>query len=770
MSGNNRHAELQASSWSARDLSWSLYRNRALTSPPHLLPIFHSYVRHPQASESARARVMTARASTLDVPTPRVLVAAPRPRSRARRPRDANARANRRDVNDTVPETGRDVVALFRDELRLDDNDVFAAAVRAARRSGGRVACVYAWDEDDDGQKALGGAARAWVREALDALDASIRERYGGGGLQYYRGNAADAVKRACEATGARRAFAPRRRSADRGEATTSYEMTYLPDDGSFLFNHDEVKIDVARGNEDGYFGTLMPFVRATEARRVTKPRKPKPAPDEATTIDLAGKDGWTHRALDDLGIVSRRDARVDWAKSVREEWRDFSERGALERWELFLTTSLVDYERAHGRADVDPSSVSRLSPYVRFGQISPRRMYHDLATRPLGKDGVPGRELSKTFWRRLYRRELAHWQLRHFPNLLGRSIRAHYDGRPWREGDEADEAFHRWCRGETGFPAVDAGMRRLCATGWMHQTERMIAATFLVDYARVHWSRGANWFNDTLVDADVAINSMMWQNAGKSGFDQWEVFAGELTPDGSMRAHDPDGACIARWIPELAALPAGHLRYQPWTASAETLERARVVLGETYPRRLYVDIDAERDVATSDITSVRGAELARAARCEMDDEGDDASRPPLLVDPTTRDDLILVPASATLGNADALIRASTRREYKKSLRRAIADVDADDLRRLAARVDATVVDRPKRRDGTTTKTTETPTKKNRKSTKSRRRPRSSTDAIVFDRAAARASRRAFRRGGVDRALRDADTWDDDDDGFWSDP
>ena len=172
---------------------------------------------------------MTARASTLDVPTPRVLVAAPRPRSRARRPRDANARADRRDVNDTVPETGRDVVALFRDELRLDDNDVFAAAVRAARRSGGRVACVYAWDEDDDGQKAPGGAARAWVREALDALDASIRERYGGGGLQYYRGNAADAVKRACEATGARRAFAPRRRSADRGEATKSYEMTYLP-------------------------------------------------------------------------------------------------------------------------------------------------------------------------------------------------------------------------------------------------------------------------------------------------------------------------------------------------------------------------------------------------------------------------------------------------------------------------------------------------------------------------------------------------------------
>ena len=155
----------------------ALFHARALTSPPHLLPIFHSYVRHPQASERARARVMTARASTLDVPTPRVLVAAPRPRSRARRPRDANARADRRDVNDTVPETGRDVVALFRDELRLDDNDVFAAAVRAARRSGGRVACVYAWDEDDDGQKALGGAARAWVREALDALDASIRER-----------------------------------------------------------------------------------------------------------------------------------------------------------------------------------------------------------------------------------------------------------------------------------------------------------------------------------------------------------------------------------------------------------------------------------------------------------------------------------------------------------------------------------------------------------------------------------------------------------------
>ena len=248
----------------------------------------------------------------------------------------------------------------------------------------------------------------------------------------------------------------------------------------------------------------------------------------------------------------------------MRADW-DMSEAGAAEAWDQFTRVNLAKYEDDHGRTDAVPAAVSRLSPYLKFGQLSPRRVYHELSTKKMGDGGVEGRRLSRLFWHRLYRREFAYWQLHNWPELSVRSVRTHYEGRedwdywipaqPLRDdagskkmidssavaaaavaataaddddaaapvdherGEETGttgtmvagtgmtgrEALHRWQTGTTGFPVVDAGMRRLWATGWMHQTERMIAATFLVDYCGVHWTHGARWFHDTLVDADLA-------------------------------------------------------------------------------------------------------------------------------------------------------------------------------------------------------------------------------------------------------------------------
>jgi hypothetical protein len=302
--------------------------------------------------------------------------------------------------------------------------------------------------------------------------------------------------------------------------------------------------------------------------------------------------------------------------------------------------------------------------------------MYSELREPKFGVDGVEGRRLSRTFWHRLYRREFAYWQLGVFPELATTSWRSHYEHRSdwrWPESDEnALEDLRRWRRGETGFPIVDAGMRRLVDTGWMHQTERMLAATFLVDYLGIHWRYGARWFHDHLVDADLAINSMMWQNAGKSGLDQWDVFSGTLVPDGSVRTHDPTGEVIARYVPELAGLPPGHLRHRPWEASAKQLAAAGVTLGETYPTRVPVDVVRMRH----GVGEVRAGEVARAAAeaaaaGSSSGEVGEASgrRTDVLVDVFTGADYVVAPPGSTVSADGTLLPLSTRKEFKKAFR-----------------------------------------------------------------------------------------------------
>jgi deoxyribodipyrimidine photo-lyase len=206
------------------------------------------------------------------------------------------------------------------------------------------------------------------------------------------------------------------------------------------------------------------------------------------------------------------------------------TEAAALQQLERFLATGLSSYESERGRAT--GVAVSRLSPYIHFGQISPRLVMVRL-------HAVGGRAVSKTFWRRLVWRDLAYWQLYHWPDMPTRSIRATYEDQRWNV-DPAN--LRAWQRGQTGFPLVDAGMRELWQTGYMHQNVRMVVACFLTEYLMFHWVHGARWFHDTLVDADLAINCMMWQNAGKCGLDQWNF---TVRPDSKVA--DPKGDYIRR-------------------------------------------------------------------------------------------------------------------------------------------------------------------------------------------------------------------------------
>ena len=200
----------------------------------------------------------------------------------------------------------------------------------------------------------------------------------------------------------------------------------------------------------------------------------------------------------------------------------------------------------------------------------------------------------TKTFGRRLFWRDLAFFQSLAFPDIVHRGIRSHYDETEWTDiSTEPGKAYWKaWRRGNTGFPILDAGMRELRATGWMSQSVRMVTASFLCEVLNIDWRHGEKHFFRQLVDADVSINAMMWQNAGRSGIDQWNFFS---SPESGSQ--DPNGAYVKKWVPERARLPKRYI-HKPWKAPPEELKKAGVVLGQTYPHRCVVVIKGARAAA----------------------------------------------------------------------------------------------------------------------------------------------------------------------------
>ena len=260
----------------------------------------------------------------------------------------------------------------------------------------------------------------------------------------------------------------------------------------------------------------LPPGARSRSGPSRGKNRRVRPGTHHTTAVthasheagDLQVRAVWRWRARRLVSAMPGSPAESVCVR-CRETW-DMTEAAALNLLEDFVNRKLEIYESSRALARGD--AVSRLSPYLHFGQISPRTVMARLAA-------AGAKAVSKTFWRRLVWRDLAYWQLHHWPAMPARSIRPAYERQEWAFDARV---LRRWHAGRTGFPLVDAGMRELWRTGYMHQNVRMVVACFLTEYLNFHWVHGARWFHDTLVDADLAINSMMWQNAGKSGLDQW--------------------------------------------------------------------------------------------------------------------------------------------------------------------------------------------------------------------------------------------------------
>ena len=290
---------------------------------------------------------------------------------------------------------------------------------------------------------------------------------------------------------------------------------------------------------------------------------------------------------------------KLNWTAGLRAAWRPGTA-GANAELQRFLRDGLLAYSEGRNRPDL--VGTSRLSPHLHFGEISPRQVWQ-AAKRFAESQSIPA-----SAWRRwqflteIGWREFAHHLLFHFPHTPEQPLRAEFARFPWRENPAWLRA---WQRGQTGYPLVDAGMRELWSTGWMHNRVRMVVASFLVKNLLLPWQEGARWFWDTLVDADLANNTLGWQWTAGCGADAAPFFR-VFNPVSQGEKFDPEGNYVRRWVPELARLPGAWI-HQPWQAPTAALAASGVELGRTYPRPIVSHL-ISRELALEAYQAIRRA------------------------------------------------------------------------------------------------------------------------------------------------------------------
>ncbi|HEV8201329.1 MAG TPA: deoxyribodipyrimidine photo-lyase [Candidatus Polarisedimenticolia bacterium] len=479
-------------------------------------------------------------------------------------------------------------VVWLRQDLRLEDQPALAAA--AAR--GGPVVPLYVHAPEEEGDWPPGSASRFWLHHSLTALDGDLRRL--GSRLVVRRGaslpNLLDVARRTeADAIHFCARSEPMARLRD-GLVRRELEAAGLEVaafNGHLLY---EPQIVRTRAGEP--FKVFTPFWNA--CRALGDPLPPLPAPSR-----LDAPPAWpVSETIAGLGLLPQ----PDWAEGMRFAWRP-GERGARQRLGEFQRDGLDDYAAARDRPAV--AGTSRLSPHLHFGEVSPRQVFHAAQEHGGSGAGVSpprsrGSSPSAAWLREIGWREFAHHVLHHFPHTPEKPLRSEFDRFPWRRDPDRLAA---WQRGRTGYPIVDAGMRELWKTGWMHNRVRMVVASFLVKDLLVTWQEGAAWFWDTLVDADLANNTLNWQWSAGCGADAAPYFR-IFNPVLQGRRFDPEGEYVARFVPELARLHPTH-RHAPWLAPSRALEEAELVLEEDYPRPI-VDHETARKRALIAFQTIR--------------------------------------------------------------------------------------------------------------------------------------------------------------------
>ncbi len=460
------------------------------------------------------------------------------------------------------------VIVWFRQDLRLADNP----ALQAAAATGAPVIPVYILDDDAPGDWRPGGASRWWLHHSLASLASDLQQL--GGQLVLMKGEAQEQLDALIEQTGADAVFwnrlydpwARKRDEAiksslkDRGVRARSFN-------GSLIVE----PWDIATKTGNPY-KVFTPFWKSLKADHT--PAEPTGRPN---ALQLHAHEGGL--SLDDLDLLP---TKPDWSGGLQENWTP-GEAAAHGRLGQFLKAAVSDY--SDRRNLPGQSGTSRLSPHLHFGEISPRQVWHAVKQSDHARTGGADTYLSEIAWR-----EFSYNLLYHFPDLPEANFQSKFDAFEW---DECEDTLKAWQKGQTGYPIVDAGMRELWATGWMHNRVRMIVASFLIKDLFIHWRRGEDWFWDTLVDADLASNAASWQWTAGSGADAAPYFR-VFNPVGQSEKFDPKGDYLRKWIPELADLP-DKVIHAPWTADHAVLTRAGVSLGKTYPKPIVDHSEARK-------------------------------------------------------------------------------------------------------------------------------------------------------------------------------
>ena len=452
------------------------------------------------------------------------------------------------------------VILWFRNDLRLADNRALAAAVA----SGAAIVPVYIHDSDAAGTWMPGAASHWWLHNSLLALARSLKDR--GAPLILRHGNTETVLAALAAETGASaiyfsRAYEPwASAQEDRLKAKVSGQIDLKRYAGAMLREPEEV-----RTKAGDPFKVYTPFWRALTA--LGAPSAPIPAPKSITPPTKKP----TSDRLEDWKLLP---TKPDWAGGMRDMWQP-GEEGAQARLDAFLKSSLAGYAETRNLPAVD--GTSRLSPHLHFGEISPRVCWHRATA---AKEKVKAGDTAlETFLKELVWREFSYHLLVHWPDLPEKPFRPEFAAFPWNENMANLKA---WQRGQTGYPIVDAGMRQLWHTGWMHNRVRMIVASFLIKHLLIPWQAGEDWFWDTLVDADLASNAASWQWVAGSGADAAPYFR-IFNPITQGEKFDTEAAYVRHWVPEIEKLPDDVI-HAPWTATPSVLAKAGITLGVTYP------------------------------------------------------------------------------------------------------------------------------------------------------------------------------------------
>lgn len=446
----------------------------------------------------------------------------------------------------------------FRSDLRLSDNPALSAAAKQ-----GSIIPIYILDENSS-VRPRGAAQKWWLHHSLLALSKDFKKH--GVHLVLKRGSSLVILKEILQQTGITSIFCnqtptPEQRNADKelSSRLNEFGITISLFDDGLLSTPGQPR---TQQNKD--YTVFTPYWNALKAGQI-------PHPIGIPQNLKSGKYKIDSDSIDDWNLLPKR---PDWSKGF-DIWIP-GEAAARHQLDQFLSQKIDGYTHARDRPDKD--ATSQLSPHLALGEITPRQIWHTT----LAVMETEGGRLDSDGWKFLSElgwREFSAYLLYYFPNLPTQSFRPRFQNFPWKKDRSALKA---WQKGRTGYPIIDAGMRQLWHTGWMHNRVRMIVASFLCKQLLTHWSEGEAWFWDTLVDADMASNTANWQWVAGSGADAAPYFR-IFNPILQGQKFDPQGHYVRQWIPELAQLENSVI-HTPWQATSAALKTAQITLGETYP------------------------------------------------------------------------------------------------------------------------------------------------------------------------------------------